>query len=154
MKTAAGNNQTLQGRQALRLPSVFMGQKEENIMGNIVAILAVVASANIVLSAREVYYREAFGLEKGTGYYWASIAYTGLLPLFAISTWLNCFVYAVLGILLIASVIERTHEIVDEGYFCFLEGRSSRPDEMDLPMFSVFEDDLNGFRDLIGSLEE
>lgn len=110
-------------------------------------IITIIAFMSIMLSAREVYYRETLGnADKGASRYWMSITYTGLMPATALATDFDRIAYGVFGILLMLLIIEHTHEAVDEGYFRFLEQQkeSLRPDKMELPMFGL-EESLHEF---------
>ena len=100
----------------------------------------------IIMSAREVYYREVFKMEdKNIRHYWMSIAYIAMLPFMPLCDFAKQYTLCTAGLLLITFIIEGTHEAVDEGYYQYLLAKEEqstpqpRPDKLHLPFF-CFED--------------
>ena len=72
----------------------------------------------IIMSAREVYYREVFKMEdKNIRHYWMSIAYIAMLPFMPLCDFAKQYTLCTAGLMLITFIIEGTHEAVDEGYY-------------------------------------
>lgn len=110
-----------------------------------ITIAFVLGIINIVMSAREVYYRETFKMKSNNiKHYWISIALCTLIPLMPLCDIFLKVVLCSAELITLTYIIENTHEAVDEGYYQYIIKSSKgikilRPDKINLPFFCFEE---------------